>query len=110
MQKIASVPEMRSLAAEWRRAGRTIALVPTSGALHAGHAEVITLAKSRADTVVVAIFANPFAFGPSENFARYPRTPEADAKFCAELGAAAVFLPSVEEMFPRGFSTYVTEE
>lgn len=110
MQKIESVHEMRSLAAEFKQAGKTIALVPTSGALHAGHAALITTAEARADVVVVSVFANPLAFGPSENFARYPRRPEADVTFCQELQADVIFLPSAEEIFPRGFSTTVSED
>lgn len=110
MQKVESVSEMRRVAAELKQAGRTIALVPTSGALHAGHAALVTLAAAKADVVVVAVFANPLAFGPSENFARYPRSPEADVQWCEERGVGVVFLPAVEEIFPRGYSTYVTEE
>ncbi|HEY1110877.1 MAG TPA: pantoate--beta-alanine ligase [Opitutaceae bacterium] len=110
MIKIESVSEMRSTAAEYKRNGQTIALVITSGALHAGHAAVIAEARARAQIVVVTLFANPLAFGPSENFGRYPRTPEADLKKCADLGVDVVFAPTVEEMYPRGFSTYVTEE
>lgn len=110
MQKIESVPEMRSATAQFKQAGKTVALVPTSGALHEGHAALIALSKTRADVVVVSVFANPLAFGASENLARYPRTPESDARLCAELGADVVFLPSADEMFPRGFSTFVTEE
>ena len=110
MQKIESVQEMRSLAAQFKRSGHTLALVPTSGALHAGHAALIALAESRADVVIVCVFTNPLAFGPSENFSRYPRSPDADVKMCQDLRVNTVFMPSAEEMFPRGFSTYVTEE
>jgi pantoate--beta-alanine ligase len=110
MQKVESVSEMRRVALGFKQAGRTIALVPTSGALHAGHTALITAARAKADVVVVAVFANPLAFGPSENFTRYPRTPDADARLCAELGVDVVFFPAVDEMFPRGYSTYVTEE
>lgn len=110
MQNITSVHEMRALAAQWKQAGKRVALVPTSGALHAGHAALIALAESRADAVVVAVFANPLAFGPSENFARYPRSPDADLRLCEELRVGAVFMPAAEEMFPRGYSTFVTEE
>lgn len=101
---------MSGLAAGWRNSGRSVALVPTGGALHAGHAALIALAKERADCVVVVVFANPLAFGPSENFAGYPRSPEADLRLCGELGVDAVFMPAAEEMFPRGFSTFVVEE
>lgn len=110
MQKIETVQEMRSVAAQFKQAGRTIALVPTSGALHAGHAALIELAEQRADIVVVVVFANPLAFSSSDNIARYPRTPEADLRLCESLKVDAVFMPTVEEMFPKGFSTYVIEE
>ena len=82
MQKIETVHEMRSLAAQFKQAGKTVALVPTSGALHAGHAALIALAEERADVVVVSVFVNPLAFGPNENLARYPRTPGNDISFC----------------------------
>ena len=110
MQKIESVLEMRSHAAQLKRSGQRIALVPTSGALHAGHAALIAVAEAKADVVVVVVFANPLAFGPSENFARYPKSPDADLKLCEELGVDFVFMPTAEEMYPRGYSTYVTEE
>ncbi len=110
MQKIETVQEMRSVAAQFRQAGRTIALVPTSGALHAGHVSLIELAEQRADVVVVAVFVNPLAFSSSDNIVRYPRTPEADLRLCESLQVDAVFMPAVEEMYPKGFSTYVVEE
>lgn len=110
MQKIESVHEMRSLAAQYKMAGKTVALVQTNGALHAGHAALIALAKTRAQIVVVSVFANPLAFGPSENFAGYTRTPGADLKLCGELNVDVVFMPSVEEMYPRGHSTTVNED
>src|SRR5688572_15840996 len=110
MQKIESVLEMRSVAAQIKLAGKTIALVSTSGALHAGHAALIATARAKAEIVIVCLFPNPIAFGPSENFARYPRSPDADMKLCEDLKVDVVFIPALEEMFPRGFSSYVTEE
>jgi pantoate--beta-alanine ligase len=110
MQKIETVQEMRSVAAQFKRAGRTVALVPTSGSLQAGHAALIELAKKRADVVVVAVFVNPLAFGASDNIARYPRTPAADLQLCESMQVDAVFMPAVEEMYPKGFSTYVIED
>ena len=101
---------MRLVAAQIKQAGRKVALVATSGALHAGHAALVALAATRADFVVVSVFPNPLAFGPSENFAGYPRTPEADVRRCKELKVDLVFMPSAEEMFPRGYSTFVAEE
>lgn len=110
MQKIESVPELRSSAAQLHRADKRIALVVTSGALHAGHAALIAAAKGQAEAVAVVIFPNPLAFGPSENFARYPRSLDADLRLCAESKVDVVFCPTAEEMLPKGFSTYVTEE
>lgn len=110
MQKIESVSAMCALAAQFKKGGQSIALVPTSGALHAGHAALIAAAKAKADVVVVVLFPNPLAFGPNENFAGYPRSPDADLKLCEELKVDVVFLPAPEEMFPRGFSSYVIEE
>lgn len=110
MHKFESVALMRAWAAERKQAGTRLALVVTSGALHAGHAALITLAGSRADETVVTIFPNPLTFGPNENFPAYPRSPAADLRLCEELRATAVFMPPPEEMFPRGFSTFVIEE
>jgi pantoate--beta-alanine ligase len=110
LQKIESVLEMRSVASQFRQAGKTIALVSTSGALHAGHAALIATAEERADVVVVSVFVNPLAFGSSENVSAYPRRPEDDLKLCEDLQVDVLFTPSAEEMFPRGFSTFVTEE
>lgn len=101
---------MRTAAARARQDGKTIALVPTSGALHAGHAALIAMARSRAKFVVVVAFPNPLAFGPSENFAGYPRTPDADRKLCEELVVDVLFAPAPDEFYPRGYSTFVTEE
>ncbi|MGH7944473.1 MAG: pantoate--beta-alanine ligase [Opitutaceae bacterium] len=110
MQKIESVLEMRSAAAGFRQAGKTVALVPTSGALHAGHAALIGTAGERADIVIVSVFVNPLAFGSSENASAYPRRPDRDLTLCQDLQVDVLFTPSAEEMFPRGFSTFVTEE
>lgn len=110
MQKIESVPEMRMLAASYKRQGTAVALVPTSGALHAAHVTLIAAAKERGALVVVCVFPNPLAFGPSENFARYPRTPEEDEALCEAQKVDVFFRPTPDEMYPKGFSTYVTEE
>ena len=110
MKKLETVGEMQQAAAELRTQGKTIALVPTSGALHEGHVALIRAAKARAQAVVVSLFVNPLQFGPSENYAGYPRTPDADLAKCAELEVDLVFAPGVEAMYPRGFSTYVIEE
>ncbi len=88
-------------------AGQTLALVPTMGALHAGHAELIRAAKRRAGFVVVSIFVNPTQFGPKEDFGRYPRTLDADRALCAEAGADSIFAPEASEMYPEGSGTFV---
>lgn len=110
MEKITSVPQMREAAAGWRRAGRRVALLPTLGALHAGHASLVRLAREHADVVVVSAFVNPLQFGPSEDFARYPRTPEADEAWARTEKIDVLFAPEAAEMFPKGFSTFVAEE
>ena len=110
MRKITTVADMRTAIAGLRAEGKSIALVPTMGALHAGHAALIAAAEARADIVVVSIFVNPLAFGPNEIFAGYPRSPDADCRLCEELQVDAVFMPSTEEFFPRGYSTFVHED
>jgi len=77
----------------------SVALVPTMGALHDGHVALMTAARRDADTVVVSNFVNPLQFGPDEDLARYPRTPEADRARCVEAGVDAIFAPSVDEMY-----------
>lgn len=110
MQSILTVSEMKQLAAEWRAQGKSVALVPTMGALHAGQEALIRAAAQRADFVVVSTFVNPLQFAPNELKASYPRNPEADVELCVRAGATVVFAPSEEEMYPRGYSTYVNEE
>ena len=89
----------------------TIALVPTMGALHTGHASLIRAAKSSCDQVVVSIFVNPTQFGPNEDYSRYPRTFDADCALAESAGATAIFAPSVEDLYPNGpDSTFVEVE
>ena len=88
------------------QARRPVALVPTMGALHAGHVSLINAARGN-PFVVVSIFVNPTQFGPNEDFARYPRPLERDLEICAECGVDAVFTPDAAEMYPPGFRTFV---
>ena len=110
MQRIDKINAMQTAAAGLRQGGRRIALVPTAGALHAGHASLIRLARETGAAVVVSAFVNPLQFGPSEDFAKYPRSPSADAQFCEKENVDVLFAPPVEEMYPRGFSTHLQEE
>ncbi len=106
MRIITAIAEMQAAARELRRGG-TLALVPTMGALHAGHLSLINAAKRDCTHVAVSIFVNPLQFGPNEDFSRYPRTFEAD---CAALTAAGVdilFAPSAETLTPSGATTFI---
>ena len=97
--------ELSSALSETRARGGRVALVPTMGALHVGHAELVATARRAAspdDAVVVSIFVNPLQFAPGEDLDRYPRTLEADLEVCAEQGADLVFTPDVEEVYPGG--------
>lgn len=100
-----TIAEIRS-ALHPRRVGR-IGLVPTMGALHAGHAALIASARARCDHVVVSIFVNPTQFGDRSDLERYPRDLDADACRAAAAGADLVFAPSADEMYPPGFQTWV---
>ena len=114
MQILETVERLR----QWSRAQRCvdaastgIALVPTMGALHAGHASLIrAAAKARPERVAVSIFVNPTQFGPNEDFARYPRTFSADCALAEREGANVIFAPSVDEMYPAGAATIVDVE
>ena len=110
MQRIDKINAMQTAAAGLRQGGRRIALVPTAGALHAGHASLIRLARETGAAVVVSAFVNPLQFGPSEDFTKYPRNPSGDALLAEKENVDALFAPPVEEMYPRGFSTHLQEE
>ncbi|AKK02433.1 pantoate--beta-alanine ligase [Corynebacterium epidermidicanis] len=101
--------EIAQLTRAWRKLARPVVLVPTMGALHAGHLSLVTQAKRIPGAlVVVSIFVNPTQFGPSEDLAAYPRTLETDVEKLRAIGADAVFAPAAEEMYPHGPRTMIT--
>lgn len=102
MQHLDTVAELRELVAGWRESGDSIALVPTMGNLHKGHMSLVQLAAEQAEHVIVSVFVNPTQFGPTEDFANYPRTPDMDARRLARASVDVLFEPSVEEMYPTG--------
>ena len=111
MEILRTVTELRQWSREERNdGGNTIGLVPTMGALHAGHALLIRAACASVGYVAVSIFVNPTQFGPNEDYARYPRTFEADCALAKAEGADVVFAPTVEELYPNGGATFVEVE
>jgi pantoate--beta-alanine ligase len=102
-----SVSEIQTYTRDVRANGRSLALVPTMGALHEGHLSLVRRAKQQCDTVLVSIFVNPAQFGPGEDFDRYPRNLEKDTQLLSSLNVDSIFAPSQEEVFPPGFETYV---
>ena len=93
---------LRAQVGDWKRAGLRVGFVPTMGNLHAGHHSLVALARRHADRVVASVFVNPTQFGPNEDFSRYPRTPGQDAEGLQAAGCDALWLPSVETMYPYG--------
>ncbi len=102
------VSALRTQVKSWRGAAETIALVPTMGALHAGHLELVRLAKARCRRAVVSIFVNPTQFAPHEDFNRYPRDEAGDLAKLASVGCDLVWSPDRSEMYPEGFATRIT--
>ncbi len=99
---VSELSALRTRTAEWKRSALRIGFVPTMGNLHAGHHSLIALAKQHADRIVASVFVNPTQFGPNEDFARYPRTPDADAAGLDAAGCDVLWMPSVETMYPFG--------
>lgn len=108
MQILRRKADLRALTQTWRRAGETIGVVPTMGALHAGHLSLVESARSRSDRVIVTLFVNPRQFNSPEDLARYPRTEVSDAAKLAPFGIDVLYVPEPEEIYPEGFATTVS--
>jgi pantoate--beta-alanine ligase len=104
---VRTVKDLRKAVARWREGSKTLALVPTMGALHDGHLALVKRARKKADRVVVSIFVNPAQFGPSEDLTRYPRDEAGDLAKLETAGADLVWAPAPNEMYPEGFATQV---
>jgi pantoate--beta-alanine ligase len=110
MKTVTTVAEIRHTVNAARKAGRTVGLVPTMGALHAGHASLIERSTGECGFTVVSIFVNPAQFGPTEDLDKYPRTLDADLQMCEKAGVDAVFTPENSRMYPPGDTTWVSVE
>ncbi len=107
---IRTQPALGRILTRWRVRREKVALVPTMGALHAGHLALVRLAQRRADRVIVSIFVNPTQFGQHEDLAAYPRTFATDVAALASLEADAIWAPSVDTMYPEGFATRIVPQ
>ena len=110
MKIIHSPKPMQTTALRLRRQGKKIAFVPTMGALHRGHLELVKRARKQGDIVVVSIFVNPTQFAPNEDYSKYPRTWKEDCRACRAEGVDFVFNPGKDDMYPAGFDTYVVPD
>lgn len=107
VQVVRSLAELRTIVRNWHGAGERVGLVPTMGALHAGHIALVKTAKAQAQRAVVSIFVNPTQFAPQEDFSSYPRDEESDLSKLAEVDCDIVWMPDVAEMYPSGFATHI---
>jgi pantoate--beta-alanine ligase len=110
MEIIKKIELMQEVSDEWRRGGNIISCVPTMGFLHQGHVELLSVGREKGDRLIMTIFVNPTQFGPHEDYQRYPQDTEGDLDKARSAGVDAVFMPTVEEMYPDGFQSTVTVE
>lgn len=108
MQTVSTIAAVRSIVQQWRQSSLKLAFVPTMGNLHAGHLELVKMAKQRAERVVVSIFVNPMQFGPGEDFASYPRTESQDLQHLTREAVDLVFLPTAEILYPQPSQTHIS--
>ncbi|CAO3445041.1 pantoate--beta-alanine ligase [Azospirillum argentinense] len=105
---VRSVDDLRAQVSTWHRDGKTVALVPTMGALHDGHLALVRRARELADQVVASVFVNPTQFAPHEDFDRYPRDEAGDSRKLASAGCHLLYAPTVRAMYPEGFATAIS--
>ena len=110
MHTLTSAAQVTAVSKEAHRAGKRVGFVPTMGALHEGHLSLIRTARAQSEVVIASVFVNPAQFGPNEDFSHYPRQPERDSAMLAAEKTDYLFMPSTEEMYPPGASTWVTVE
>lgn len=110
MQLVRKIEEIKAITRGAAREGKSVGFVPTMGYLHEGHISLMKKARKENDFLAVSIFVNPTQFGPTEDLDSYPRDLERDLKLCEEAGVDVVFAPEPSEMYPQGYSTYVTVE
>ncbi len=110
MRTIHDPREMQRLVEEYRRAGRSIGLVPTMGALHEGHLSLIRRCRAENNVAIMTLFVNPIQFNRKDDLDRYPRDLERDSRMARETGVDIVFAPGMAQMYPQGFATYVSVE
>src|SRR3954470_4983370 len=107
LETVRTISELRARIAAWREEGCSVGMVPTMGALHAGHLALADAAKLASERVVITLFVNPTQFAPTEDLSAYPRDEEADRKKLAAHAADLLFAPAAEEMYPPGFETMI---
>lgn len=110
MHILTSTAQVTNASKEAHRAGKRVGFVPTMGALHEGHLSLVRTARTQCDVVIASVFVNPKQFGPNEDFAKYPRSAEKDSAMLAAEKTDYLFMPSVEEMYPPGATSWVTVE
>lgn len=110
MKTIESISRMATFVKMMKKEGKSIGLVPTMGYLHEGHISLVKVARKHTDVVVMSIFVNPMQFAPNEDFEKYPRDLKHDEALARDAGVDVIFYPSLKEMYPEGYATYVTVE